>query len=434
MPVKSSGTLSFATDIVGEFEDTTPHKLSEFYRGGDKVPDAGINANVPTSSEIKFSDFYGATNVIEISIASNSYTYTDPATGNPVTVNLNMGTTLNLFTEASKVTSPVNGKFEVPFVFTIDYNSIFNNSIITGGEFGDLTIDNTGIICGRGGHGLTDGTNFTSASKSNIGSGTFSTGNPAIYIDSNIDILNIVNNTYGFIAGGGNSTTNAAAQFYSFNQTRRSRKFGGVDIEWVAYQSRMENGNGGGWNGGVGGGRRVSAYTQYADDYTIQYYGPFDNDPYQTPGSYQRVVTGRSVNGTTGYSGQASKICVSTAGPRSVSGPSNPPSATGGSGGSGLNGGSAGTGGGITASYASSQDWEGVRTKARAASGGGGGNGIGNAQAAGDPPTNVGSSGRGTAAGAAYSVQVAGGVTFTTSSFVNGGKRYGDSSITVSAP
>jgi hypothetical protein len=65
MAVKSSGTLSFDTDIVGEFKGTKPHALSEYYSGGANVPTGTKGGNplavIPTSGTIKFSDFYGAT-------------------------------------------------------------------------------------------------------------------------------------------------------------------------------------------------------------------------------------------------------------------------------------------------------------------------------------------------------------------------------------
>jgi len=65
MAVKSSGSLSFATDIVGEFGGTAPHSLSEYVRGGSLVPDVTANNAIPTTtSNISFSDFYSTTNVV----------------------------------------------------------------------------------------------------------------------------------------------------------------------------------------------------------------------------------------------------------------------------------------------------------------------------------------------------------------------------------
>ena len=65
MAVKSSGQLSFNSDIVGEFGGSAPHALSEYKRGGSFVPNASANNNIPTTnSNIKFSNFYGSTDVI----------------------------------------------------------------------------------------------------------------------------------------------------------------------------------------------------------------------------------------------------------------------------------------------------------------------------------------------------------------------------------
>lgn len=64
MAVKSSGSLSFNTDIVGEFGGSTPHSLSEYYSGGDNVP-SGVT-DVPSSGAIDFSDFYGTSNSVTV--------------------------------------------------------------------------------------------------------------------------------------------------------------------------------------------------------------------------------------------------------------------------------------------------------------------------------------------------------------------------------
>ena len=63
MALPSSGTLSI-NDIVGEFGGSAPHSLSEYYRGGNFVPNSSLNSNIPTSGQIKISNFYGAANQI----------------------------------------------------------------------------------------------------------------------------------------------------------------------------------------------------------------------------------------------------------------------------------------------------------------------------------------------------------------------------------
>lgn len=64
MTVKSSGSLSFNTDIVGEFGGSVPHSMSEYYSGGANVP-SGVTG-VPSSGAIDFSDFYGTSNAFDV--------------------------------------------------------------------------------------------------------------------------------------------------------------------------------------------------------------------------------------------------------------------------------------------------------------------------------------------------------------------------------
>jgi len=59
MAIQSSGRILFS-DLANEFGDTAPHRLSEFYRDGGKVP--SVNSNVPTSGRIRLFNFYGAVN------------------------------------------------------------------------------------------------------------------------------------------------------------------------------------------------------------------------------------------------------------------------------------------------------------------------------------------------------------------------------------
>ena len=53
MPIKTSGTLSMS-EIASEFNDSAPHSISEFYGKGISLPSSGI---------IRFSDFYGESNI-----------------------------------------------------------------------------------------------------------------------------------------------------------------------------------------------------------------------------------------------------------------------------------------------------------------------------------------------------------------------------------
>jgi hypothetical protein len=63
MPLASSGTLSI-NDIAGEFGGSAnPESLSEFYKGGSRVPNTTLNANIPTSGTIAISNFYNGSSV-----------------------------------------------------------------------------------------------------------------------------------------------------------------------------------------------------------------------------------------------------------------------------------------------------------------------------------------------------------------------------------
>lgn len=61
MTLQSSGAISLS-NIAGEMGGSTPHSLSEYYKGGGLVGNHSNNPNVPTSGTISFSNFYGANN------------------------------------------------------------------------------------------------------------------------------------------------------------------------------------------------------------------------------------------------------------------------------------------------------------------------------------------------------------------------------------
>lgn len=67
MPIKVSGPISMQ-DIVNEFGGATPHNINEYYRGGNRVPNANINVNVPSSGAIAVGDFYGASKIIYLTL------------------------------------------------------------------------------------------------------------------------------------------------------------------------------------------------------------------------------------------------------------------------------------------------------------------------------------------------------------------------------
>lgn len=108
MAIKSSGSLSFNTDIVGEFGGSAPHSLSEYIRGGSLVPNATANNGIPTTtSNISMNGFYGAVKGVSMTYeiigagggggagrsgsagsagGSSTLTYNDASSGSSVTV------------------------------------------------------------------------------------------------------------------------------------------------------------------------------------------------------------------------------------------------------------------------------------------------------------------------------------------------------------
>lgn len=59
MTLQASGAIAMS-QLRGEFGGSAPDAISEYYRGGARVPDIQVNALVPTSGAIKLRDFYGA--------------------------------------------------------------------------------------------------------------------------------------------------------------------------------------------------------------------------------------------------------------------------------------------------------------------------------------------------------------------------------------
>jgi hypothetical protein len=72
MPIKLSGPLTMQ-DIIDEFGGQAPHSLSEYYRGGNRVPNKNVNDAIPlegSDSPISYEDFYGATKIITMTITA----------------------------------------------------------------------------------------------------------------------------------------------------------------------------------------------------------------------------------------------------------------------------------------------------------------------------------------------------------------------------
>lgn len=177
MAIKSSGSLSMVTDIVGEFGGTAPHGLKEYYRNGS----AGVspnNTNIPTSGAIGFKTFYNAVLQFEHTISGNH-------------LQMNLNTYL--------VGQGWNG--DDPVVLTIPSgtwlwsdNTSYAGLTIPSNLNNKLTIHHYGKIIGKGGNGGTAGYQNGNPSAATA-------GGPAVSNSAAGVVLHTYSGSY--IAGGG---------------------------------------------------------------------------------------------------------------------------------------------------------------------------------------------------------------------------------------
>lgn len=180
MAIKTSGQLSFTTDIVGEFGGSAPHSLSEYKRGGSLVPNSTANNSIPTTnSDIQFSDFYGAQDTIFVTLPSTNLKEIDIT--------------------SSYAQSQFGWSSGTPLVITFPsgiwvWSDNRSKAAVRIRNLGvPITINNYAKIIGRGGNGggEVSTNNFYNAQS----------GGPAIISDS--PSLTINNYSGAFIAGGG---------------------------------------------------------------------------------------------------------------------------------------------------------------------------------------------------------------------------------------
>lgn len=226
MAIKSSGQLSFS-EIVAEFADTTPYSMSEFYRGGGKVPTN--NTNVPTSGAISFSNFYGAVNRIALSVTYS--TDTQQATINPTSL-------AGYVAGITDITITVNSGIYVWSDSTSTPALTINGGLAVGDT---IQLVNNGYIMGKGGTGGT----------AVVNPGAGGNGGPAMSLGVS---LSITNNSFiggggggGAFAGGGGAGGGAGGGFPAVGVSGGS---GGT-----VGNSGSSGGSGGSARGGGGGGR-----------------------------------------------------------------------------------------------------------------------------------------------------------------------------------
>ena len=243
MAIKSSGALSITTDIVGEFGGSTPHSISEYVRGGSLVPNGpSANADIPTStSNIQWSDFYGAVNETDLSQVLTPVTINGEDTAKQVTV-------------SSYISS--GGILTIPSSLWVWTDSTSTAALII-----DIpcTIKNSGKIIGQGGAGV--------GGRQGVGQD----GGPAIKINSGVSGVTIINNSGAYIAGGGGGGAGYEASGYyagggggaGGGLGYASQAGGIINAEGADYSTTASGGGAGGEggralsNGGGGGGGRI---------------------------------------------------------------------------------------------------------------------------------------------------------------------------------
>ena len=225
MPVQSSGQIKI-TDIITEFGGSEPHALSEYYRDGGEV--GGGSPNVPTSGQLKISDFYGATDVIVETASDNE---TDRSLS-------------SIF--GSNWTSSVPKKYSVPSSVNLGATAT-NTYAITAesGMGGTLIIEIAGTVTGRGGNGGNGGHYAHSNRDGGNGSGG-GAGGDAVYLNTNNVTINVLSG--GRLSGGG----------------RGGGGGGGGGAGWYGPQWGGDGGDGGdgqGWNTTLNSGQNAGRGT-----------------------------------------------------------------------------------------------------------------------------------------------------------------------------
>jgi len=237
MPVKSSGALSFS-DIRAEFGGSGAISLSQYYRGGGRVPlFEDVNASVPTSGQISFNQFYSSLNgfVFQQTISGNIQNYHL----RNAAISWGWNQSLPLF---AKVT--INGGAWVTASSTGIYAFDTGDSYPA---YSRLILVNHGYIVGMGGNG---GQGAGSSWGSAIGGSGGGWGGPAFGARVGITVWN-----YGIIAGGGGGGGGGQSGTYAYSD------------KYSTYYYAFSGGGGGGGRSGLtnaGGGSNGSAQGNYA--------------------------------------------------------------------------------------------------------------------------------------------------------------------------
>ena len=222
MTIKSSGSSLAISEIAAEFGGSTPHSMSEYYRGGSNVPSASSTSGIAASGAITMSSFYGTSNRIGITLTISS------DTSNYNIYNNRGGTYVAGLSDVTLVNNA-----------TISSTSTGTAAVDTGTGWtsGDvITIDNNSTIVGDGGNG------GTGASRNNDTVTSAATAGGAGGHAINIQFATTIDNTGGTLSGGGGGGGGSAGATASAGLKGST-----------GYHVGGGNGGGGGFGGGAGG-------------------------------------------------------------------------------------------------------------------------------------------------------------------------------------
>ena len=222
MAVKSSGQLAM-TEIAAEFGGDVPHAMSEYYGGGDKVPQ-GANPNVATSGMQKLSNYYNSVAATVLAITSNTSNYNIKTAvlaaggdlNTPVILTVNSGVTVN----SSSTANPAM-KTDTGWGSGVTINITNNGTIIGangsagssgsnssanpssgGGSGGAGAGGGCGVSPGNGGSGSAGATGSGSASGSNNGSNGTAGGNAFEHSQTGDNNLSVIFDVAGTRTAG----------------------------------------------------------------------------------------------------------------------------------------------------------------------------------------------------------------------------------------
>lgn len=220
---------SLSLDNIGqEFNDTRPHAINDFYRGGALVGNYPANAGVPTADQIAIGNFYNANNrnVYTVSITSNTNNFDAYSSRGP-----------QYFAGKSDITYSIGPGVVISSPGSTAAAFTVPNSFDPGDT---VTIVNNGTIIGKGGNGGPGGPSSPTLASNGSNGGA---GSTALLVNRPVTVQNNGNIWGGGGGGGGGGAARSNSSFFPGDNT----------YTFPSFTNGAVAGGGGG-----GGGRGVS--------------------------------------------------------------------------------------------------------------------------------------------------------------------------------